>query len=111
MLGMLSAHIMPICSIVLQPLFDKNKVAELSVKYGGPSTQGKLVLGHSDDEEGSDEGWGLTAGEGDEEAGGNARKKGPGKDKDKKGTKGAAKGRKGGEQLTSHTQTLQCLCR
>lgn len=86
----------------LQPLFDKQKVAELSVKYGGPSTQGsKLVVGHSDDEEGSDEGWGLTGADDDmPSAAGNARKRGPGKDKGKPGTKGgAAKGRKGGEQL------------
>lgn len=89
----------------LQPLFDKQKVAELSVKYGGPSTQGsKLVVGHSDDEEGSDEGWGLTGADDDmPSAAGNARKRGPAKDKGKPGTKGgAAKGRKGGEQLHHH---------
>lgn len=76
----------------LQPLFDKAKVAELAVKYGAGSSQGKLVVGHSDDE-GSDEGWGATLGEDDEGAAG--RKRGPGKDK--KGAKGAGKGRKGGE--------------
>jgi hypothetical protein len=80
------------CS-VLQPLFDKAKVAELSVKYGGTTTQGKLVQGHSDDEEGSEDGWGLT-GEGPD----GARKKGPAKDK-KGAAKGAGKGKKGGEQL------------
>lgn len=81
---------------VPQPLFDKNKVVELSVKYGGPTTQGnKLVLGHSDDDEGSDDGWGLTGA--DEEEGPTGKKKGPAKDKDKKGGKGAGKGRKGGE--------------
>lgn len=75
------------------PLFDKAKVAELAVKYGAGSSQGKLVVGHSDDE-GSDEGWGATLGEDDEGAAG--RKRGPGKDK--KGAKGAGKGRKGAKE-------------
>ena len=52
------------------------------------------MQGHSDDEEGSEDGWGLT-GEG---ADGSARKKGPAKDK-KGAAKGAGKGKKGGEQL------------
>lgn len=71
-------------------------MAELAVKYGsgGSGGQGKLVVGHEDDE-GSDEGWDLTGGDDEEGGGGSARgRRGPGKDK--KGAKGAGRGRKGG---------------
>jgi hypothetical protein len=73
----------------------------MTAKYGSGGSsgaQGKLVVGHSEDE-GSDEGWGLTGGEGEEEGQGAGRKRGPGKDKEVKGGKGA-KGRKGGEQCS-----------
>jgi hypothetical protein len=81
----------------------------MSVKYGGPSTQdNKLVVGHSDDEEGSDEGWGLNGAD-DDMPSGNARKRGPGKDKGKPGAKGGgAKGRKGGEEFRLIARTGAC---
>lgn len=88
-------------------------MAELTVKYGGlgvTSTPGSaLVLGASDEEEGSDEGWGLGGAGGDDGEGGGARKRGGagGGGADKKGgaaagAKGAGKGRKGGE--------CECMC-